>query len=50
VVDRLRKLQTEDAATLIKTMLAQFPANGSVKVKVALIAASQGKPARKADQ
>jgi HEAT repeat protein len=50
VVDRLRKLQTEDAATLIRTMLAQFPANGSVKVKVALIAASQGKPARKADQ
>lgn len=50
VVDRLRKLQTDDAATLIKTLLAQFPANGSVKVKVALIAASQGKPYRKADQ
>jgi HEAT repeat protein len=49
VVDRLRKLQTEDAATLIKTLLAQFPANGSAKVKLSLIAASQGKPVRKGD-
>jgi HEAT repeat protein len=50
VVDRLRKLQTDDAATLIKTMLAQYPANGSLKVKVALIAASQGKSVKKVEQ
>lgn len=50
VVDRLRKLQTQEAEALIKTLLAQFPQNGSVKVKVALIAASQGKPPRKVEQ
>jgi hypothetical protein len=49
VVDRLRKLQTQDAATLIKTLLAEFPAHGSTKVKVALIAASQGKAVRKGE-
>ncbi len=47
VVERIRGLQTQEAADLIKTLLADFPKNGSPKVKAALEAAAQNKPAPK---
>ncbi len=47
VVERVRGLQTQEAAELIKALLAQFPKSGSPKVKAALEAAAENKPVPK---
>ncbi|HEV8244560.1 MAG TPA: hypothetical protein VGP93_02200, partial [Polyangiaceae bacterium] len=43
VVERVRGLQTKEAAEVLKTLLAQFPKNGSEKVRKALQEATQSK-------
>jgi HEAT repeat protein len=44
VVMRLRRLQTKQASEILATALAQFPPQGSPKVKAALEAHAAGKP------
>ena len=44
IVQRVYRLQTKDAIDLLKTAHAQFPKNGSEKVKAALTAVASGRP------
>jgi len=44
LLERLRKLQTQEVSVFLKTVLARFPKDGNVRVKAGLEAAATGKP------
>lgn len=48
LLERLRKLQTQEVRTFLAVVLARYPASGSARVKAALTAAASGKPIPKA--
>jgi HEAT repeat protein len=44
LLERLRKLQTQEASAFVRTVLARFPKDGNVRVRAGLEAAASGKP------
>jgi hypothetical protein len=42
--ERLRKLQTQEVSTFLRTVLARFPKDGNVRVRAGIEAAASGKP------
>ena len=44
LLERLRKLQTQEASAFLRTVLARFPKDGNVRVRAGLEAAASGKP------
>jgi hypothetical protein len=44
LLERLRKLQTQEVSTFLRVVLARFPKDGNVRVRAGLEAAASGKP------
>ncbi|HVR19334.1 MAG TPA: HEAT repeat domain-containing protein [Polyangiaceae bacterium] len=44
LLERLRKLQTQEVSVFLKTLLASFPKDGNVRVKAGIENAASGKP------
>ena len=44
LLERLRKLQTQEASAFLRTVLARFPKDGNVRVRAGIEAAASGKP------
>jgi HEAT repeat protein len=44
LLERLRRLQTQEVSAFLRTVLARFPKDGNVRVKAGLEAAAAGKP------
>jgi HEAT repeat protein len=44
LLERLRKLQTQEASAFVRSVLARFPKDGNVRVRAGLEAAASGRP------